>query len=93
MILAYRSAYVVVLGMKREAAKFVPKLLNFEQKQRRMDNAQEMLTTFNDNPDLLQKVITGDESCVYGYNIETKAQPSQWKRPEELLRSKKDQIV
>ena len=64
-------------------AKIVPKLLNFEQKQLCMAIAQEILMTFNDNPDLLQKVITGDESCVYGYNIETKAQPSQWKRPEE----------
>ena len=33
-----------VLGMKRVAAKFVPKLLNFEQKQWRMEVAQESLT-------------------------------------------------
>ena len=33
-----------VLGMKRVAEKFVPKLLNFEQKQRRMEVAQESLT-------------------------------------------------
>ena len=30
-----------VLGMKRAASKIVPKFLNFEQKQRRMDNAKE----------------------------------------------------
>ena len=41
-----------------------------------MDMAQEMLTTFNDDLDLLKKVITGDESWVYGYDIETKAQSS-----------------
>ena len=44
--------------------KIVPKLLNFEQKQRRMDIAQEMLTTSNDDLDLLKKVITGDEWCM-----------------------------
>ena len=33
-----------VLGMIRMAGKFVPKLLNFEQKQRRMEVAQESLT-------------------------------------------------
>ena len=60
--------------MKRAAAKIVPKLLNFEQKQHRMDIAQEMLTTFNNDPDLLKRVITTDESWVYGYDIETKAQ-------------------
>ena len=31
------------LGMKRVAAKFVPKLLNFDQKQRRMEVAQESI--------------------------------------------------
>ena len=48
-------------------------LLNIEQKQIRMDIAQEMFTTLNDYADLLKKVITGDESWVYGYDIETKA--------------------
>ena len=38
------------------------------------------MTTFNDNPDLLKKLITGDES--YGYDMETTAQSSQWKHPE-----------
>ena len=48
---------------------------------------REMLTTLNDDPDLLKKVITGDQSWVYGYDIETKAQSSQWKRPEETKKS------
>ena len=47
--------------MKHEAANIVPKLLNFEHKQRRMDIAQEMLMTFNNDPNLLKKVVTGDE--------------------------------
>ena len=38
-----------------------------------------MLTTFNDDTDLLKKVITGGESWVYGYDIESKSQPSQRK--------------
>ena len=40
---------------------------------------QNMLTTFNDDSDLLKKVITADESWLYGYDIATKAQLSQWK--------------
>ena len=71
-----QSIFTDVLGMKRTAAKFVPKLLNFEQKQRRMDIAQEMLTTFYDYPDLLKKFITGDKS------LKQKNQSSQWKCPE-----------
>ena len=36
-----------------------------------MDFAQEMLTTFNDDPGFLKKLITGDESFAYGYDIES----------------------
>ena len=39
--------------MNLKAAKIVPKLINFEQTQRPMDIAQEMLSTFNDDPDFL----------------------------------------
>ena len=42
--------------MKLVAVKIVPKLLNFKQKQRHMDTAPEMLTTFNGDPDLLKLV-------------------------------------
>ena len=38
--ISFQAIFPNVLGMKREAAKIVPKLLNFEQKQRRMDIAQ-----------------------------------------------------
>ena len=41
---------------------------------------------------MLKKFITGDESCVYDYGIETKTQSSKWKRPEEP-RSKKARQV
>ena len=57
-----QSNFSDILGKKRAAAKTVSKLLNFEQQERRMDIAQEMLITFNDDPDLLQKVITDDKS-------------------------------
>ena len=69
--------------MKSAAAKNLSKLLNFDQNQRRMRcscDHQAILTTLNDDPDLLTKIVTGEESWVCGYDIETKAQSSQWKR-------------
>ena len=51
-----------------------------------------MLTTFNDDPDLLKNIITGDESWVYGCDIETKAQSSQWLRPKEPRPEKAHQV-
>ena len=58
------SNFYEFLGMKRATVKIVPKLQNFDQKQRRMDLAQEMLMTFNDDPHLLKKVIIGGESWL-----------------------------
>ena len=60
-----QAIFTNVLGMKPVAAKIVPHVLNFEQKQHGMDIAQEILTTFNDVPNLLKKVIIDDESWVY----------------------------
>ena len=51
--------------MKCATVKIVPKLLNFEQEQRRTGIAQEVLTSYNDNQDLLKKVLIFDESWLY----------------------------
>ena len=61
-----QAIFTDVLDMKHAAAKIVSKLLNFEQTQRRMDIAQEKSATFNNDPDLLKKVIIFDETWVYG---------------------------
>ena len=66
--LVFLCLFSMILGLKRVAAKFVPKLLNLDQKIRRMTIAQEMLNDVNEDPDLLKRVITGDEPWVYGYD-------------------------
>jgi len=70
------------LGKKRVAAKFVLLLLSREQKEFHAVVAQDFLETSNNDPHFLKKIITGDESWIYGYDPETKAQSSQWKSPE-----------
>ncbi|UYV77122.1 hypothetical protein LAZ67_14003359 [Cordylochernes scorpioides] len=52
------SIFINDLGMRRVAVKFVPKLLNCDQKQHRMNIANEMLYSVRDDPNLLQRVIT-----------------------------------
>lgn len=32
---------------------------------------------------ICSKIITGDKTWAYGYDIETKVQSSQWKQPAE----------
>ena len=61
-------------GLRRVSAKFVPKLLMMEQKQLRLEIAQDMLDCVESDSNFLNIVITGDESWVYGYDPETKAQ-------------------
>ena len=82
------SIFTNDLDMRRAAAKFVPKLLNFDQKQHRINIAKELLDSIRDDPNVLQRVITGDESWVYGYDVETKAQSSQKKSQGRKKRAK-----
>lgn len=81
------------LQMTRVCAKFIPKLLSTDQKQLRLEIAQDNLEMVNNDYTLLRKVITGDESWVYGYDPETKQQSSQWKhsgspRPKKARQSR-----
>ena len=66
------------LKMHRVAANFVPRLLTEEQKQNRVAVSQELLDRSNTVENFLKNVITGDETWVYGYDVETKVQSSQW---------------
>jgi len=66
------------LKMCRVAAKFVPRLLTDAQKKNRVTISQELFDHSNADENFLKIVITGDETWVYGYNVETKVQSSQW---------------
>ncbi|GFV08513.1 histone-lysine n-methyltransferase setmar-like protein [Trichonephila clavipes] len=65
--------------MTRVCAKFIPKLLSDQQKNIRIEIAQDNLEMINSDENFLKKIITGDETWVYGYDSETKQQSSQWK--------------
>ncbi|UYV66819.1 hypothetical protein LAZ67_4002984 [Cordylochernes scorpioides] len=86
------SIFINDLGIRRVAAKFVPKLLNCDQNPHRMNIANEMLDSVRDDPNLLQRVITDDEAWVYGYDVETKVQSSQWKLLHEPRPKKARQV-
>ena len=67
-------------GTKHVMAKFVLQLLLPEQKEHRATVANDLIQTTTNEPDFL-KITTGDESWVYSYVLEMKAQSSQWKVP------------
>ena len=61
------------LDMKNVMATFVLWLLLPEQKERHSAVANDLIQTAPNEPDFLKKVITRDESWVYGYNPERRA--------------------
>ena len=69
------------LGMHHVAAKFVPRILTADHKQQRVNFCTELRQLSSDDETFLSRVITSDESWVYGYDRETKQQSSQWKSP------------
>ena len=69
------------LGMRKICAKMVPRLLNEQQKKRRVQVCHDILEKLETEPNLLERVITGDESWIFEYDPETKRQSLQWKSP------------
>ena len=74
-------------------AKFIPRVLREDQKERRCHDSREMVELINSGPAVLDALVTCDESWIYFYDPETKRQSSQWKhagssRPKKARQSK-----
>ncbi len=81
------------LQMQKIAARFVPKLLTAEQRQKRVDTCRENLDHLQTEPLLLWHVISGDESWCYTYDPVRKHQSEVWVgpgdcRPQKALHSR-----
>ena len=55
------------MSTHRVAAKFVPRIVTADQKQQRVNVCTELRQIASDDETFLSRVITGDESWVYGY--------------------------
>ena len=62
--------------MRKICAKFVPRLLREDQKERRCHDSREMVELINSDPAVLDVLVTCDESWIYCYDPETKRQSS-----------------
>ena len=81
------------LKMWKICAKFVPRVLREDQKERYCHDSREMVKLINLDPAVLDALVTCDESWIYSYDPETKRQSSQWKqggspRPKKARQSK-----
>ncbi|UYV63527.1 hypothetical protein LAZ67_2004517 [Cordylochernes scorpioides] len=66
-------------------------MLTIQQKENHVEVAKKMLEMVEENPNWKEKVITGDETWVYGYDPETKRQSMEWKGKYET-RTKKSRL-
>jgi len=79
--ISFRSCQEILtekLNFHRVAAKFVPSVLTEDQKANSLNISQEFLERVSIDENFLKTIVTGDEIWVYGYDIETKVQSSQW---------------
>ena len=67
------------LKMRKLCAKMVPKILSEYQRQRRFTVCQDITERLEAEPDLLNFVITRDETWVFEYHSKTKRQSREWK--------------
>ena len=81
------------LKMQKICAKFAPRVLREDKKERRCHDSREMVELINSDPAVIDALVTCDESWIYYYDPETKRQSSQWKpagspRPKKAGQSK-----
>ena len=79
--------------MRKICAKFVPRVLREDQKERLCHGSREMAELINSDPAVIDALVTCNESWIYCYDLETKRQSSQWKqagspRPKKARQSK-----
>jgi hypothetical protein len=87
-----RDIFTTKLEIHRVVSKFA-RLLTQDQRERVVFAiCQELLDHGSEDENFLKRIITGDETCVYGYDMETKMQSSQWVG-KNSLRLKKVQHV
>ena len=68
--------------MRKVSARWVPRLLTDEQKARRVECSMEFVNRYEKEGDqFLNNIITMDETWIWEYDPETKAESSVWKTP------------
>ena len=72
------------LKMRKIFAKFIPRVLREDQKERHCHDSREMVELINSDAAVLDALVTCDESWIYSYDPEFKRQSSQWKRAGSL---------
>ena len=64
------------LGMSKVSARWVPRNLNPQDRQHRVESSRELLEVYNTNPkDFHTRLVTGDETWIHHWDPDTKKSP------------------
>ena len=79
------SVYTIIhehLDMSKVSVRWVPRNLNRQERQQRVESSQELLKVYNANPeDFHTRLVTGDETWLHHWDPDTEKESMQWKRP------------
>jgi hypothetical protein len=70
------------LKKRTVCARFVPHLLRPDQKHQHAASSVEFVEMTDDDRNVLKRTVTGDESCWFMYDPETKRQSATWLGPK-----------
>jgi len=76
---AVRRILTEELGMRKICAQMVPRNLTDQKRDARVRVCAELLEQVEDDPELMERVITGDESWFFQYDPKTKHQSLEWR--------------
>ena len=68
-----------VLQFLKVSARWVPRQLTAELKERRVDASQELLKRFEAGDGFLERIVMGDETWVHYHQPETKKASKKWR--------------
>ena len=68
--------------MSKVSARWVPRNLNMQDRQQRVESSQELLEVYNANAEGFHiRLVTGDETWLHHWDPDTKKESMQWKPP------------
>jgi len=76
------------LGMRKSCAKMFPRYLTQQQRDARLSGCADLLEQVEADPELMNRVIAGEESWFFHYDPETKRQRLEWPKKHACLGQK-----
>jgi len=68
------------LWKRKVCSHFIPHSLTAEQKDQRIAACRDLIATADSDPDFFKKIVTGDETWCFTYDLTTKRQSATWVR-------------